>query len=280
MLPSLSCASSNISKVLGTVYNTMVRIPETHPRRESLLIRERLIEGFHQGLVSEAGLIAHGRGEALDYLLGEETPPEAAEAVRAAAAMLLLAKHPVISVNGNVAALCPREVVRLAEVTQASIEVNIFYRTEERVQRIAAWLYKHGAKEVLGTDPKFREKIPELQSERRWVDRRGIWRADVVLLALEDGDRTEALRRLGKQVIAIDLNPLSRTARAANITIVDNVVRALPALIQEVEKLRTVDKIALQRILSEYDNELVLRAALRRMCSSPERLRMVKIRER
>lgn len=50
----------------------------------------------------------------------------------------------------------------------------------------------------------------------------------MVLVPLEDGDRTEALRRMGKTVIAIDLNPLSRTSRAANITIVDNVIRAVP----------------------------------------------------
>jgi 4-phosphopantoate--beta-alanine ligase len=33
---------------------------------------------------------------------------------------------------------------------------------------------------------------------------------------------------MNKTVIAIDLNPLSRTAKTASITIVDNVIRAIP----------------------------------------------------
>jgi hypothetical protein len=38
----------------------------------------------------------------------------------------------------------------------------------------------------------------------------------------------------GKTVITIDLNPLSRTARTAQITIVDNLTRCLPLLVQAV----------------------------------------------
>ena len=44
-----------------------------------------------------------------------------------------------------------------------------------------------------------------------------------------------------KKVIAIDLNPLSRTAKAATITIVDNATRALPAMIVEMEQLKLKD---------------------------------------
>ena len=40
-----------------------------------------------------------------------------------------------------------------------------------------------------------------------------------------------ALRKAGKTVITFDLNPLSRTAHTANITIVDNVIRAIDLLI-------------------------------------------------
>ncbi|MBA7544956.1 hypothetical protein ES705_37318 [subsurface metagenome] len=80
-------------------------IPDDHPRAESLRMRERLIEGMHKNIVAEAGLIAHGRGEAFDYLLGEKTSELAFTQEQVAVAMLLSAKHPVISVNGNVAAL-------------------------------------------------------------------------------------------------------------------------------------------------------------------------------
>ncbi|AFK51532.1 hypothetical protein TCELL_1109 [Thermogladius calderae 1633] len=208
------------------------------------------------------GLIAHGRGECFDYLIGEETREFARKAIRAAAAALLLAKHPVISVNGNTAALVAEHVVRLAEEVLARIEVNLFYRTREREELIAGVLREAGAREVLGVGEDASATIPELFSERRRVSPRGILVADVVLVPLEDGDRTEALRRMGKTVIAVDLNPLSRTARAASITIVDNVVRAMPALVEEVRELKKRPKNELQAILASYDNNQVLAEAL------------------
>ncbi len=51
-------------------------VPPNHPRRESLLIRERLVDGFGgEGYVAAQGLIAHGRGECFDYLIGESSIP-------------------------------------------------------------------------------------------------------------------------------------------------------------------------------------------------------------
>src|SRR6056297_3232867 len=108
-----------------------IEIPEDHPRYESLLTRHRIEAGVEKGITSKQGLIAEGRGEAFDYLLGEETIPSADAAERAAVAHLLLADHPVISVNGNVAALVPGEIVELAEAVDADIEVNLFNRTPE-----------------------------------------------------------------------------------------------------------------------------------------------------
>ncbi|WP_048192697.1 phosphopantothenate/pantothenate synthetase [Pyrolobus fumarii] len=201
-------------------------IPESHPRRESLLEREKLVEGMCDGVVVPQGLIAHGRGECFDYLLGETSIPPALEAERAAAAMFHLAKHPVISVNGNVAVLAAREVVELSEATGALIEVNLFYRTRERAKAIADLLYAHGARQVLGVDDAT-ARIPGLDSMRGLVSPNGIYKADYVLLGIEDGDRTEALVRIGKTVAAIDLNPLSRTSLAASIPIVDHIKRAL-----------------------------------------------------
>lgn len=209
-----------------------IRIPENHPRAESLRVRELLVDGYSRGLVALEGLIAHGRGEAFDYMIGERTTHAARRAISAAARLMLSSERPVISVNGNLAALCPKEVVRLAEATGASIEVNLFYRTAEREQAIKSELEKHGASRVLGVGPHASATIPELHSERRRVDPDGIYSADTVFVPLEDGDRTDALARMGKKVITIDLNPLSRTAKAANITIVDNVVRAMPALVE------------------------------------------------
>jgi 4-phosphopantoate--beta-alanine ligase len=238
-------------------------VPADHPRAESLRIREKLIENFRMGVVAIAGLMAHGRGEAFDYLLGEETTESALRAIRAAAAAMLLAERPVISVNGNVAALVAEDVVRLAEATGAKIEVNLFYRTWEREQAIKRVLEEAGAKEVLGVGDAASARIPEVCSERRRVDPRGILTADVVLVPLEDGDRAEALRRMGKVVIAVDLNPLSRTARAASITIVDNVVRALPLLVQEAYRLRGERPEVLKEIVSGFDNGEALSDAVR-----------------
>ncbi|NOJ27803.1 MAG: hypothetical protein DA330_07330 [Nitrososphaera sp.] len=238
-------------------------IPASHPRAKSLHTREDLVGGFKNGLVVAEGLIAHGRGEAFDYLIGEKTTRPAKSAIKAAAAMLLLSKRPVISVNGNAAALCPKDFVQLAEITGAGIEVNLFYRTSERETAIKAELEKHGAKNVLGVGPRASAKIPELQSQRRRVDPDGIFIADTVLVPLEDGDRTEALVKMGKRVITVDLNPMSRTARKAHVTIVDNLVRAMPAMVKQARKLKGKNKKQLQKIVDDFDSKKNLSKSLK-----------------
>ncbi len=64
---------------------------------------------------------------------------------------------------------------------------------------------------------------------------------------------------MGKNVIAIDLNPFSRTARAAKITIVDNVTRAMPLLIEYCKKLSTRQPSELAEIIRRFDNETNLK---------------------
>ena len=243
----------------------MGKVSPRHPRAESLRVREQLVEGFKAGLVVPEGLAAHGRGEAFDYILGEQTTKQARRATEAAAAMLLLAKHPVISVNGNIAALVPAKIVELAKVANAKIEVNLFHGSARREAVIAKRLRRHGAKEVLGTERKFSTRIKEVHSDRRKIDQRGIAAADVVLVPLEDGDRTEALKRLGKRVIAIDLNPMSRTARKADVTMVDNIVRALPLLVKRARRLSRGSKTNLREIIRSFDNKANLRATFRLM---------------
>ncbi|MDT7889855.1 MAG: 4-phosphopantoate--beta-alanine ligase [Desulfurococcales archaeon] len=246
-------------------------IPHDHPRRESLLIRERLVDGFKRGIVVPQGLIAHGRGECFDYLIGERTIEPARRAIEASAAALLLAKRPVISVNGNTAALVAKDLVRLSKELKALLEVNLFHRTRERAEKIARELLELGAERVLGVDDVV-EGIPWLSSERRWVSIEGILQADIVFVALEDGDRAEALKKMGKRVIAIDLNPLSRTARAADITIVDNVVRAVPLLIEEIRRLRGKRREELEEILRNYNNEEILSQVLQHIRKRLEKI--------
>ena len=237
-------------------------IPSSHPRAKSLYIRELLVNGFKNGIVVEEGLIAHGRGETFDYLLGEDTTETARTAIKAACSLLLLAVHPVISVNGNVAALCSKEVVELSNIINADIEVNLFYWSKKREMAIEQVLKKMGAKTVLGTRSVDSARIPELQSERGIVDYDGIYKADTVLVPLEDGDRTEALVKMHKKVISIDLNPLSRTSKAATITVVDNVIRALPAMAIEAKQLKEQNGEILNRIVNEFDNSKNLSESL------------------
>lgn len=206
------------------------------------------------------GLIAQGRGEAFDYLIGERTTPAAWKAARAAAAALLLAKSPAISINGNVAALDPEEMIELADAVNAPLEVNLFHRSEERVKKIADLLRSRGASRVLGENPD--ASVPGLDHARAFATRGGIYDADVVVIPLEDGDRCEALARLGKKVIAIDLNPLSRTAKKATITLVDNLSRAVPNITAAARELQGAPRDELERVLREYDHEETLRAAL------------------
>jgi 4-phosphopantoate--beta-alanine ligase len=238
-----------------------VDVPESHPRYESLLTRHRIEAGVEKGITSRQGLIAQGRGEAYDYLLGERTLPSADTAARAAAAHLLLADHPVLSVNGNVAALVPGETVELAAATGADIEVNLFNRTEERMQAIADHLREHGAEDVKGLTADGR--IPGLDHERAKVDADGIGAADVVVVPLEDGDRAEALAEMGKTEIVIDLNPLSRSAQSATVPIVDNVIRAVPNVTDHARDLADASDADLRAIVEDFDADAALAAAER-----------------
>lgn len=227
-----------------------MKIPRSHPRYESLVRRERLVRGWKAGIVVPEGLIAHGRGEAWDYLFGEETSAPALVAERAAAAYLLTASRPVICVNGNVAALAPREVVRLAKMVPARIEVNLFHRSETRVRRIIRGLERVGARDVLGLRPNAR--IPGIESRRALSHRNGVFGADVVLIPLEDGDRAEALVRMKKIVISVDLNPLSRTSQRATIPIVDELTRAIRNTCKFVDELGRNEAEA-SRVRSAFD---------------------------
>ena len=66
--------------------------------------------------------------------------------------------------------------------------------------------------------------------------------------------------RSGKRVITVDLNPMSRTARNATITIVDNVTRAMPLLLERVAAHRS-DAAASRGLPDTFDNDRGLRAA-------------------
>ena len=97
----------------------------SHPRYASLLMRHRLEVAARKGMLADSAMIAHGRGEAFDYLLGERTTDSAARAARQALATLQAAERPVLSINGNVAALACDEMLQLADHLSCPVEVNL-----------------------------------------------------------------------------------------------------------------------------------------------------------
>ena len=112
-----------------------------------------------------------------------------------------------------------------------------------------AWSQMVADVEILGTSPD--AHIPGLEGPRAKCCSQGIHAADTVLVPLEDGDRCEALIQMGKQVLVVDLNPLSRTARTATVTIVDDISRAFREMI----------KLALENPSapdSKWDNRTIL----------------------
>ena len=220
-------------------------VPESHPRFASLMARKKMTDAAAAGMLAESALIAHGRGEAFDYLLGEKTCDAAEKAIRETSARMKAAERCVISVNGNAVALAGMELIVCAAVLNCPVEVNIYYRTPARMEALlsalevqkkqAVQLYPEIADRIstvpiLGANPDGR--IPNLEGPRANCHSNGILSADVILVPLEDGDRCEALIAMGKTVCVIDLNPLSRTARTASVTIVDELTRCVPILLK------------------------------------------------
>ena len=206
-----------------------------HPRYESLMIRKRIAEAGVKGMLADSAMIAHGRGEAFDYLLGEQTIPSALDATREAAARLVNSNKPVLSLNGNAIALAGQEFLTIASQLGCPIEINIFYRTPQRMGALIGHLKMLNQKldldvEIMGgiTDA----RIPGLEGPRGACQQDGIFEADTVLVPLEDGDRCEALMAMGKTVLVIDLNPISRSSKGCTVGIVDEVTRVAKNLIQ------------------------------------------------
>ena len=229
------------------------------------MTRELLVEMVGKGVVTPTGLISHGRGEAYDYLMGERTIAPAERAERAAAAMLLSAENPVICINGNAAALDAEGLIRIAEAVPAKIEVNLFHRSSERMEAVISHLESKGAGSVLGRVPD--ERIPGLEHDRALCTREGIWSSDVILVPIEDGDRAEALIAMGKKVISIDLNPLSRTSSVATVPICDEITRATANILRFIDELRG-NRDAIIKAMDDFSNLECRKETLDAICDS------------
>ena len=226
----------------------------SHPRYQSLLLRHRLEQAEKDGLLAGSAMIAHGRGEAYDYLLGERTIPSAHKATEQALGTLKKAKRPVISLNGNAVALAGESLLMLAERLSCPVEINIFYRTPERmaalIGRLEAIKEEHQLEvQILGAEPNAR--IPGLKGPRANCTKEGIIDSDVIMVPLEDGDRCEALVAMGKAVIVIDLNPLSRSAKMGSITIVDELTRVVQNMLVDIENCVVDETFSNDEVLAD-----------------------------
>ena len=124
-----------------------------------------MAEGVKKGYTSSQGLIAQGRGECFDYLLGERTTALGRgghESSRGPAAPGGAAGAERQRQRGR--ALAAEEMVALADALSIPLEVNLFHRSEERVKKIADLLREKGAKEVLGEHPD--ASVPGLEHAR------------------------------------------------------------------------------------------------------------------
>ena len=240
-------------------------IPKSHPRYESLLLRDRIVKASEKGYLAPSAMIAHGRGEAFDYLIGEKTTYPAERAMYIAVAALLLSENPVISVNGNASALACDSIIELANEVDAKIEINLFYRTDERVKLLTKLYRDHGYENILGHIDDDMEYINGIENNRASASKTGIYSADTVLVPLEDGDRAEILKKSGKNIITIDLNPLSRTSKMSDVSIMDNIVRAIPFMTKIASDLKNQDRKLLLDIVNEYDNEENLKQSLKQI---------------
>ena len=240
-----------------------MKIPRDHPRYKSLMVREHLTEMVEKGLVNPTGLISHGRGEAFDYLMGEKTLEPSLKAEKAAAAFLLKAKRPMVCINGNAAALDAKGLIALANEIPSKIEVNIFHRTEDRMELLISYMEAQGGKNILGRKPDAR--IPELTSDRALCTKEGIFDCDVIIVPIEDGDRAEALVKMGKTVISIDLNPLSRTSKTATVSISDEISRALENIVRFIKEMKGKDDV-IETTISSYQNDINRKDLISAMC--------------
>ena len=237
-------------------------LSKAHPRYESLVLRDKIVKASKEGYLADSAMIAHGRGEAFDYLLGEKTTTPAKRAMYVTVALMILSKNPVISVNGNTTALAIDEIIEFAEAINAKIEINLFYRTDERVEKITELYKNHGYGEILGSLDDEIMYINEIKNPRASASKNGIYSADTILVPLEDGDRAEILAKSGKNIITIDLNPLSRTSKMSDVSIVDNVVRAIPFMTKITKDLESQDEELLKEIIKDFDNETNLKESL------------------
>jgi|GEM_PF-1340059 len=159
------------------------------------------------------------------------------------------------------------ELGDLARACGAPLEVNLFHRSDRRMDLVCDFVEGETGLKVLGRD---QDAVLEgIASDRARCTREGLLSADVVLIPLEDGDRAQAMVKAGKRVISIDLNPLSRTSLAAEVAVVDEITRAVPGITAWCSRFRTRPEEA-RGVLAAFDNHENLGSLLQRICRGLE----------
>ena len=130
------------------------------------------------------------------------------------------------------------------------------------MDKITKLFKDHGYEDILGTNYDDLYYFDKITNPRATASRQGIYVADVILVPLEDGDRAELLKEAGKKIICIDLNPLSRTSKMSDISIVDNVVRAIPEMTRLAREYKNKDEDFLLKIVNDFNNEENLKDSL------------------
>jgi 4-phosphopantoate--beta-alanine ligase len=72
---------------------------------------------------------------------------------------------------------------------------------------------------------------------------------------------------MGKIVISIDLNPLSRTSRTASVSISDEMTRALENIIRFVKEMKGRDDL-IEKTIGMFSNEACRKETVDEICSS------------
>ncbi|MCK4849384.1 MAG: DUF137 domain-containing protein, partial [Candidatus Heimdallarchaeota archaeon] len=82
----------------------------------------------------------------------------------------------------------------------------------------------------------------------------------------------QALTHLKKEVISVDLNPLSRTSLTASVSITNNITRAAAEMVVIAKELKHLSRDELLIERSKYNNRKLLETALFYMSNRLTRL--------
>ena len=73
------------------------------------------------------------------------------------------------------------------------------------------------------------------------------------------------MKKSEKNILTIDLNPLSRTSKMSDVSIVDNIVRAIPLMTKIAYDLKNQKRKELIEMVNDFDNDENLNDSLKQI---------------